>query len=491
VVRDLTHAPGDTVAHLGDVTYTGDGYAEQLFAIKNRTFPQDHAERIADPLPLVISGMTRQGAAVRRHVFARLEGFDAGMRMLSDTAFFCQLALEGPFAVTGHTLAEIRRLPGDAEAITSLHRKNAVYARQMHVRGLAALAARRLPSGQQKLADRALSGAEFRLAQALHGRDPRAARALLWQAARRHPLAPQRLDQVPDRRYHGCSRLPLGSVRQQSGPQLRKSDVRDPDDVLADLCVIALVNDDASLAHNLETSDLLTRQGVPLHIERGAASASIGYNAGLDATTAGIVVLAHQDVYFPPGWHVHLARAIADVERIDPDWAVLAPFGMCAETDAHIGDVWSTGISRRVGERVSAPRAVQSVDELVIVLRRASGLRFDPALPRYHLYGTDLVQMAWAAGKGAYVAAMPVVHNDDFKAALGADFTESYAFVRRKWRAMLPLRTPVLWVTKRGFGLLRYRFRAWRGLSKRRALAGDTAVSPKVYAVQCGWEDAG
>lgn len=266
--------------------------------------------------------------------------------------------------------------------------------------------------------------------------------------------------------------------------------MRDPDDVLADLCVIALVNDDASLAHNLETSDLLTRQGVPLHIERGAASASIGYNAGLDATTAGLVVLAHQDVYFPPGWHVHLARAIADVEQIDPDWAVLAPFGMCAETDAHIGDVWSTGISRRVGERVSAPRAVQSVDELVIVLRRASGLRFDPALPRYHLYGTDLVQMAWAAGKGAYVAALPVVHNDDFKAALGADFTESYAFVRRKWQAVLPLRTPVLWVTKRGFGLLRYRFRAWRGLSKRRALAGDTSVSPKVYAVQCGWEKA-
>lgn len=187
VVRDLTHAPGDIVAHLGDVTYTSDTYAEQLFDIKNRTFPQDSAERIEDPLPLVISGMTLQGAAVRRNVFTRLEGFDAGMRMLSDTAFFCQLALEGPFAVTGKSLAEIRRLPGDEEAITSLHRKNAVYARQMHVRGLAALAARTLPHAQQRLADRALSGAEFRLAQAVHGSDPPAARALLWQAAKRHP----------------------------------------------------------------------------------------------------------------------------------------------------------------------------------------------------------------------------------------------------------------------------------------------------------------
>lgn len=186
-LRDLAHAPGDTVAHLGDVTYTSPTYAEQLFAIKKRTFPQDRAERIEDPLPLVISGMTLQGAAIRRDVFARLGGFDTAMRMLSDTAFFCQLALEGPFAVTGHTLAEIRRLPGDADAITSLHRKNTIFARQMHVRGLTALAAQHLSPANRPLADRALSGAEFRLAQAVHASDPRAARALLWQAARRHP----------------------------------------------------------------------------------------------------------------------------------------------------------------------------------------------------------------------------------------------------------------------------------------------------------------
>ena len=266
--------------------------------------------------------------------------------------------------------------------------------------------------------------------------------------------------------------------------------MRDPQEVLGDLCVIALVNDDASLARNLQTSDLLTRHGVPLHVERGAASAAIGYNAGLAATTADIVVLAHQDVYFPPDWHRQLADGIAAVEKVDPDWAVLAPFGMCAETDAHIGDVWSTSLSLRVGERVTAPRAVQSVDELVIVLRRSSGLQFDPALPRYHLYGTDLIQTAWAAGKGAYVVPMPVVHNDDFKRALGRDFAESYHFVRRKWRAALPLRTPVLWITRWGLGLPYQRLRAWRGLKVRRGMAGDTTVSPKVYAAQCGWETA-
>lgn len=185
--RDLACAPAATVAHLGDVTYTGAGYDERLFTIKRCTFHADHAEQVTDPLPLVISGMTLQGAAIRRDVFDRLGGFDESMRMLSDTAFFCQLALQGPFAVTGRPLAEIRRLPGDEDAITSLHRKNAVYARRMHVRGLAALVEQPLTPTQHRLAHQRLAGAEFRLAQALYPGNPRAARSLLWQAARHHP----------------------------------------------------------------------------------------------------------------------------------------------------------------------------------------------------------------------------------------------------------------------------------------------------------------
>lgn len=186
--RDLAGASPDIVAHLGDVIYTGAGYAESLFDIKFRSFPSDRAERLDDPLPLVISGMTLQGAAIRRDVFTALGGFDTEMRMLSDTAFFCQLALEGAFLVTGRPVAEIRRLEGDEEAITSLNRKNAVYARQMSLRGRAALAARGdLSPSQRRLAERMQAGAEFLLAQAMHPSDPRAARRLLWQAARHHP----------------------------------------------------------------------------------------------------------------------------------------------------------------------------------------------------------------------------------------------------------------------------------------------------------------
>lgn len=272
--------------------------------------------------------------------------------------------------------------------------------------------------------------------------------------------------------------------------------------MIRDLCIIVASNDEASLSRNLLASDLIARKGVSVHVERGAPSASVAYNRGLAATAqnmaeaqnAGhnfgedIVIFAHQDVYFPPGWEDRLLAAIALLDRQDPDWALLAPFGM-SEAGAHIGDVWTTSLSRRVGQPVRVPTPAQSFDEMVIVLRRASGLRFDEALPYFHLYGTDIVQAARAAGKGAYVADLPVVHNDSFHDRLRADFTAGYHYIRRKWRTKLPLRTPVVWIRWHGLSLPVYRLRAARSIERRRAMAGDTTTDPRVFSAQCGWEN--
>jgi glycosyltransferase involved in cell wall biosynthesis len=258
--------------------------------------------------------------------------------------------------------------------------------------------------------------------------------------------------------------------------------------IIREICIVVASNDTACLQRNLLVSDMIARQGVPVHVERGAPSASVAYNRGIDATDAPIVIFAHQDVYFPPGWENRLAAAISTLQATDPDWALLAPFGMAEETATHRGDVWTTSLSRRVGVPATAPVMAQSFDELVIVLRRASGLRFDEGLPLFHLYGTDIVQMARVAGKGAYIADLPVVHNDGFHDRLRADFTAGYDYIRRKWRARLPLRTPVLWVTRHGFALWIYRLRAARSLERRRAVAGDTGTDPRVYAAASGWE---
>ena len=217
-----------------------------------------------------------------------------------------------------------------------------------------------------------------------------------------------------------------------------------------DWCCIAAVNDETLLRANLAASPALVEHPERLTALRGQASASAAYNAGLKATTARICVFAHQDVYLPLGWDKVLADHVARLDRLDPEWAVAGLFGV-DRAGAHAGRVWSTGLSREIGVPFDEPIPVQSLDELVIVLNRDSGLRFDPTLPSFHLYATDIVQIAVAAGKGAYVVDAPVVHNSVATPSLRGGYMQAYDVMRKKWRARLPILTPVTCITRSGW----------------------------------------
>ena len=199
------------------------------------------------------------------------------------------------------------------------------------------------------------------------------------------------------------------------------------------------------------------------------------------------MIFAHQDVYFPPAWFSNLAVAITQLEQLDPDWALIAPYGVSLAWQG-IGDLWTTSLSARIGQKFSLPVPAQSFDELTIILRRGQNLRFDERLPFFHLYGTDIVQTARAEGLGAYVVNLPLVHNDGFHARLGKDFTSGYHYLRRKWRGQLPLCTPVVKIGRYGLSLPVYRLRALRSIEKRRAVAGDIFTDPRVFSERCGWE---
>ena len=158
VVDNLSNSPPEMVCHLGEVTYVGDGYRQRLLAdIKDRAFPTSHAVIVNDPLSLVIDGMTLQGAAVRRTSFHRIGGFDEEMKTISDLAFFCRLAVEGPFLVTGRNCAEIVRIEGDSSAVSNLYR--APHRREMSLRALLAIPQERLCGRDVEMVQRAISGA--------------------------------------------------------------------------------------------------------------------------------------------------------------------------------------------------------------------------------------------------------------------------------------------------------------------------------------------
>jgi glycosyltransferase involved in cell wall biosynthesis len=187
VVRDLSTASHDVVAHLGDLAYNVNGERRCLFELKGHDFPIDHAERIEDALGLVITGMSLLSSTVRKDVFDAMGGLDEEMRFFEDSALFLHLALRGSFLVTGKVLVESRRLHGDDSSLTSIERRDPIYARRMVVRALTQLSSQPLEASRQRLVNRALAGAEFRLAEAIYPTDRGTARELLWKSAQRHP----------------------------------------------------------------------------------------------------------------------------------------------------------------------------------------------------------------------------------------------------------------------------------------------------------------
>ncbi|NEX46230.1 hypothetical protein [Pseudotabrizicola algicola] len=246
-------------------------------------------------------------------------------------------------------------------------------------------------------------------------------------------------------------------------------------------------NSDAILAANLAASPCLAN-GVPLHVERNAPSAAIAYNRALDATQSEIVVFAHHDVFLPKGWDALLHARLAELTRHCPDWALAGAFGIGADY-RQFGPVWTSSLGQIIGRVPSQPEPVISFDEMLIVLRRSSGLRFDDSQPGWHMYGTDIVCRARSAGKGAFAIGLPCIHNDRFHGALGPDFTESYRWMQAKWPQYLPIQTPVTKISRSGLHLMRERWNMRKSLALRETDAVDTAAPAPDLARRCGWAD--
>lgn len=255
--------------------------------------------------------------------------------------------------------------------------------------------------------------------------------------------------------------------------------------------VVATASHDSEiLAANLARSPAIVDRVLDLHVELGAPSASVAYNRVLDATIADIVVFAHHDVWLPRGWEQLLTTQLAALTVTDPSWAVVGAFGIGLNGVGY-GPLWSTSLSQIVGRVALAPVAVQSLDECLIVLRRASGLRFDEMLPNFHLYGTDIVQAARSRGLGAWALPLPLIHNDAYKDHLGSDFAAPFHVIRHKWRSALPIRTPVITIAWHGLHLMRENWRSSRSRGYRKGMAAPTVTDPARWAALCGWADLG
>ncbi len=257
------------------------------------------------------------------------------------------------------------------------------------------------------------------------------------------------------------------------------------------MTVVTPVNDRKCLEENLSASPMFEEGDIPLIVQEDYESAAIAYNEGLDKADTNIVIFAHQDVYFPRGWHEKLLVTIELLESAGRRWGFLGVIG--ADKDGKtVGGAWSTGLSWKIESEFESPAQVRSFDEIVLVLNKKSGLRFDENLPGFHLYGTDVAMSAVAAGLGAYVFDAPVIHNSLWIKKLGRSYTEAWHYLRRKWWNHLPIYTLVLPITRSSWPLLKNWYREkekWflRRVNQRRPRVRHD--NPAQLARELGYDD--
>lgn len=218
----------------------------------------------------------------------------------------------------------------------------------------------------------------------------------------------------------------------------RRPSAATPPSPAVPISFVACVNDEAQLRSNLLASPCLA-PGSPHEVllMRGQPSAADGFNTALPRTRHDIVVFVQQDMYLPRGWDVEFAVRFRDAQERYSPLGVVGIYGMTYRTVPKIGIGRVVDRENLLDRPTPLPAAVDSIDEILLAMRRDAPLRFDPAVG-FHLYGTDICLSASAQGRTNVVVDAPAFHNSLF-AQLSPDFHRSREALLGKWTEIRPL----------------------------------------------------
>lgn len=243
------------------------------------------------------------------------------------------------------------------------------------------------------------------------------------------------------------------------------------------LAIAAAINDRGVLAQCLASSPDVVAGAVKLRTYEGYASASIAYNEAIAECDAEILIFAHQDVYLPKGYIRNVEAKLRELDAVAPDWAVAGVVGLAGGRVMY-GRAWSTGLGLTVGGDSKLPAKVETLDEMIIILRIDSGLQFDEKLPGFHLYAADIIEIANSAGRSTWVIDAPAIHHSRPVLNLGGSYTQAWRYMRRKWWDRLPIMNLVAPLTRSRLTLWKVDFALrmkHRGKGERRQPQSDPA----------------
>jgi hypothetical protein len=181
-------------------------------------------------------------------------------------------------------------------------------------------------------------------------------------------------------------------------------------------------------------------------VQENFASAAKAYNDAIDRAAHDLLVFVHQDIIFPEPWLSQLEHALVCLDVGDPVWGVLGCSGVTRDGRL-FAYLYSSG-QGILGKPFEHPTPVQTLDEIVLILKKSSGLRFDDRLPHFHFYGTDICLRAEKMGMKSYAISAFCIHNTHQNLILTKEFYESYSHISRVWKDGLPIQTTCIRMTR-------------------------------------------
>ena len=248
--------------------------------------------------------------------------------------------------------------------------------------------------------------------------------------------------------------------------------------------VISAVNNEQIVRQCLLSSpDIQSRNVEEVLLQRGFDTAADAYNEARAKANGDILVFLHQDVYLPPGWFQKVRAAIDRLGLTDPHWGVLGIYGVNLN-DVPSGYLYCNANQGILGQPVREAIEVKTLDEVILITRKDSGLKFDDKLRGFHLYGADICLMAQQQGFRNYVIPGFCIHNANGYGLFPRSFWQGYFYIWRKWKSVLPVKTPCVEIKHSIWPILRstiWRF-CWLK-AKRIKLAKRVEDPAKLYSL--------
>ena len=247
--------------------------------------------------------------------------------------------------------------------------------------------------------------------------------------------------------------------------------------------VISAVNDEKVLEQCLLRSpDFQIQNFGEILLPRGFHNAADAYNPAISQAKGEVLVFVHQDVYLPAGWFQQVEAAINHLALTDPDWGVLGVYGVTSAGEFR-GHLYCNANQCQLGRPIKEAVEVGTLDEVILIVRKASGLQFDGRLRGFICAGTDLCLTARQRSLKIYVIPGFCIHNANSYGMFPRSFWDGYLYLRRKWKSCLPVKTPCIEIKRSFWPVLRstvWRFCWLKG--KRIKLARRVDDPAKLYA---------